>query len=520
MGTMKLESLYRSLMAIQGLRALTPKDALRAVGTLIDVSLSLCKAEGITHALDLIDRIDRAKLSPQETVVLNYFTANAWANLRRLKQSPETQSWHWEQPEVEKELLFLRRANRSDGFKELPDERKCQILTNLANTLNHVGRCSEAIEYWDRALHILPQFGMAHGSKGVALSYYARNLYDKGHILVILQAAKTLLQHALSDVLESDAKEGFSRRLDEIESVLCRFKGIQPIDLDNHKLDGTDAEIAYRRWCLEKRLFLNPLNDLGAHSIAARDVLMTPSIVVKTCEGPKYQGCFNQLKQEYVSARFLYYEGVRAKTPHFSDVGVMLFDTLDYASNSLAAEKVRMAFRMSYSLLDKVAFFVNSYWDLKVPERAVAFRNIWYQKQDRKQGLRSDIKNMENWPLRGLFWLGKDLFEDKPGFKDLVEPDAQKLHEIRQHLEHKYLKLHDYGAGVADSGDQLGDTLAYSLNRHDFEAKMLRMLKLARSALMYLSMAMHREENVRSQLRGSVAVLPMSLPLVDDNWKR
>ncbi|MBW1999919.1 MAG: hypothetical protein JRJ29_18405, partial [Deltaproteobacteria bacterium] len=98
-------------------------------------------------------------------------------------------------------------------------------------------------------------------------------------------------------------------------------------------------------------------------------------------------------------------------------------------------EKMKASFRMAYSLFDKIAFFLNHYLRLSIPERNVSLRTIWYKSQNRKGGLRDEFTQRQNWPLRGLFWLSKDLYEDKPGFKESIEPDAQELHEIRNHLE-------------------------------------------------------------------------------------
>src|ERR1700719_4395732 len=84
----------------------------------------------------------------------------------------------------------------------------------------------------------------------------------------------------------------------------------------------------------------------------------------------------------------------------------------------------------------------------------------------------------ENWPFRGLFWLSKDLFEEE--FRGVTEPDAQALYEIRNHLEHKYLKVHEMmRSQPADSA--WTDRLAYSVERQDFVAKTLRVLRLSRA---------------------------------------
>ncbi|MCB9422966.1 MAG: hypothetical protein H6667_24410 [Ardenticatenaceae bacterium] len=94
---------------------------------------------------------------------------------------------------------------------------------------------------------------------------------------------------------------------------------------------------------------------------------------------------------------------------------------------------------MTYSLFDKISYFLNAYLALKIPETRVNFRTIWYTNQQRNKGLKSEFKDRQNWPLRGLFWLSKDLYEDKEGFKNSTEPDAHNLADIRNHLEHKYL---------------------------------------------------------------------------------
>jgi len=272
---------------------------------------------------------------------------------------------------------------------------------------------------------------------------------------------------------------------------------------------------------------LNPLNDLGPLPISARDVLTTPDIVVAIGEGPYYPGYFNQIKQEFVSARYLYYEGISAGEPHFSDRDVLLYNTLDYPSYSVAVERVKAAFRVFYSLFDKIAYFLNHYLRLCIPERSVSFKTFWYQALDKNKGLRADFQQRQNWSLRGLFWLSKDLFEDKdkPDFRESLEPDAQELYDIRNHLEHKYLKLHDdLWPGPPSAGDwistALADTLAFSMYRREFQAKTLRLIKMARAALIYLSLAIHCEEQQRAKERGPHGIVPgMRLDISDNDWK-
>ena len=51
-----------------------------------------------------------------------------------------------------------------------------------------------------------------------------------------------------------------------------------------------------------------------------------------------------------------------------------------------------MAFRMAYSLLDKVAYFLNNYLALGIPERMVNFHTFWYIKQKRQSSFDRNLK--------------------------------------------------------------------------------------------------------------------------------
>jgi len=373
---------------------------------------------------------------------------------------------------------------------------------------------------------------MAQGNRAYGLICYSKALYDEGHQPIFLTHAYVGLRAALATAPDDPhgvdhwARDYFTKQQAWLESLIKPEHLNKGTEMEEFPLGDSKGEIKYRKWCLNNRLFLNPLNDLGPYSIAARDVLTTPSIVVKTHEGMHFQGFYNQLKQEYVAARYLYYEGTTSAKPHFSDTNVLLYNTLDYPSYSLATEKVKVAFRMVYSLLDKMSFFLNHYLALGIPENDVSFRRFWYSNtsRPRQRTLRAEFENCENWPLRGLFWLSKDLFENAQDFKECLEPDAQELALVRNHLEHKYLKLHEFEWSRPTSDDDLFhsrfDSLAFSLSRRDFEAKALRLIKMVRAALVYLSLAIHCEERQRARARPEGLVLPMYVDTYDDDWKR
>jgi len=533
----KASQLLDRLLA-QDMRAMPIKDAFHRIGLLIDLAGDLQRDEGTARALQWVDELLERRLRPSQRALIEYFRANAWGNRQTQRhRADQPYIWAWEQPELQKQIRHLRLALTHAGFTQLSRMRRCQVATNLGNQLNTVGRFVEALEYWDGALKDNPRFGMASGNRGLGLRAYGLALYDPGHQRVFLAFAHTSLGAALAPSAQyqgggyESAKTFFQRNKEWIEKGMDVERVMDDVDLEGPSLGGSKAERDYRRWCLQNRLFLNPLNDLGSYPIAAQDVLMLPSYVTAIDEPPVFSGFFNQMKQEFASARWLFYEAIHAEDVHFSDRRVALHDTFDCPSYALAVEKMRIAFRVAYSLFDKIAVFLNAYMKLGINERNLYFRSLWYKNANARQRiLRPEFERFENWPMRGLYWLAKDLFE--PAFRDVMQPDAQALYLIRNRLEHSYLKIHEMILPRPKRGRPADrfwtDHLALSIEREEFRDKTMRVFKLTRAALMYLSLGMHREERARAATRVKPAkdgkglkgvIAPMTLQLWDDDRK-
>jgi hypothetical protein len=514
--------MFDRLIARESLSGLPVQRQLDRIGLLIDLSDDLGREEGTARALSWCDKLEGQRITPRQSALLEYFRANAWANRQRLRMVDADAVWDWIQPELQQQIFHLRKAAQSPGFAKLSKLRRCQIETNLANQLSTVGRFVDATTVWGRALSVDPHFGMALGNRGAGLIAYARALYDSGHARLFVRAAHNHLKTALSPkakYAQTDRKQVktyFASRLEEAKAILGPRNLKRMVDLDDYSLGVSRSEQSYRQWALRERLFLNPLNDLGPHNIAANDILSLPSFTLDLGETPSPIGFFNQMKQEYASGRWLLYEGINSEDRvHFSDRGVTLINTLDYTSNALAVEKVKAAYRISYSIFDKVAFFINHHWKLGIEPDRVYFKSIWYDRKTR--GIRSELLASRNWPLRGLYWLSKDLFD--PGFQDVMEPESQALYLIRNRLEHSYFKVHEsWIPSPRTRRDMWSDQLAYSVQRNDFQNKTLNVFKLARAALIYLSLAMHQEELRRREGKEELE-MPMVLTTIEDDWK-
>ncbi len=189
MPTTDLEEQFNSLMEFEVTSQILTADALAQIGRLIDISAGLGRPEGAKRGIELAQSCLDHSPAPEEVALLHYFTANAWSHLQATSRQGTDSNWDWEQPEIEQELVHLRRAVGTEAFRSLPEIRQCQIATNFGNVLSHVGRFVEAVEYWDRALCVDLGFSMALGNKGLGLVEYSRSLYDDGHEPVFLRQA-------------------------------------------------------------------------------------------------------------------------------------------------------------------------------------------------------------------------------------------------------------------------------------------------------------------------------------------
>jgi hypothetical protein len=278
---------------------------------------------------------------------------------------------------------------------------------------------------------------------------------------------------------------------------------------DGQEKSRTEEELAYRRWCLDNRLYLNPANDIGRLSIAAYDSMCLPAQVVPLDAPHIFDGFFDQMKQEFVSARWLLYEGVTSKGPHFSDREVPLHATAPRPCLSLAVERIKSAYRISYSLFDKVSFFINAYMELGIPEKAVSFRTLW--RPDERQPIRPQLAPTTNWGFCALYWLAKDFFEKAND--EVAEPQARHLSQVRNFLEHKYLRITSEESPSVSPQD-----LALTLSRQGFAHKTAHLLKLARSALIYLAVGVRFEEERRQPALTGIEIedLPATPWLADE----
>ena len=425
-------------------------------------------------------------------VYLHYYKSNAHAAIIASTTVEEGSSSDWNQPDAIQNILSLRRAINEPSFENIDVILTCQIRTNLGIRLNSLGRPVAANEQCLKALSAKPDFAKGLANRAKAICLYTTGLYDQGHQVHLLVAARDLFDSALDKdaFWESHDRDSFADRLIEernrIQAHLVKVGYDENFDLSQWSLGASEEEQSYRLWCLRDRLFLNPLNEAYTDSAAATDIFHLPSHTYAIEEPPRFPAYYNLLKQEYTSARYRLYCATHRDDPDFLMRDVLMFDSGESQMLGHYTEDLRAAFRSAYSIFDKIGLFLNDYFQIGLRPGRVTFRRVWSETPKRSDpDLRSTIWNRPNWPLRGLYFLSRDLFDEH--FEEASESDAADLALLRNQVEHRFLSLQRSSDGTSTDIHRL---IAVA----DFENKALRLLRMAREALIYLSLAMYIEE--------------------------
>jgi hypothetical protein len=458
--------------------------------------------------------------------VYGYFLlGNAYNGVRKTKHKENLDTvWSLEQEEVFQEIYYFRKAKLQNSFQDSDITTQIAVNVNLGNAFNHYGRTVNAIKYFNNATGLKffdknvvyhPNFILANLNKALAFEYYAKLEYDHNHAFIFSQFSYKVFKETIEllticlqkyrdeDDYYKNIKNTILKKIEDYEKH-WNIKDLEDLSyVQNYEVKYSTNEKTYRDWCLQNRLFLNPLNELGNYQIASHDPLNLPTLTTDINDGfPRFITYFNQMKQEYITYRHLLFEGLSKKTQKFYDKETSITDDYDYNLYSLDIEKIKLAYRGFYSIFDKIAYFMNEYFKIGLSEANIDFRKIWYEYgKDRRtiKKIKSIFNQSKNLALRGLYLISKDLFygdENSKEFLTVLEPEAEKLSEIRNHLEHKFISIKALDIARFETvGDRERN---FYITEDDLEAKTLHLAQLAREAMIYLSFAVHAEESRKS----------------------
>lgn len=463
-------------------------------GMLIDIGSALGDENLIKEGIDLLKKDMRSLLSSQKETVKStilYNLANGYYGLFSIKYKKNQLVGYFKTSELNK-----ARDNFLEALKyEAGDPvHSSHIWTNLGNCFDKFGRVVEALECFDKALTFYPEHGMAMGNKGVALLYYARLVGD--HVGTFINEAHYLLSKALELGVIFESKAYFLNELKKIENWYSDEDKIKSrLNFPGVELEAdSELEEFLKKYCLEKKLYLNICNVCQKCSASIGDTLSIKTMFVKAKSRDvksdpflRLSSYLNQMKQDYVTARFLLilsrYKGMNL---NFVDKRVKIIDTYDFNIPNVHTQLVRFAFKGFFDILDKEAIFINDYLKLGMEESRISFRNIWFSK---KETAHKKMLEIENFGLNAIF----DIYQE------LEVGRYKKLRTIRNALTHRFFNVKPFADDEDDD----------NMSEENFINHTIELAKIVRSSLIYLMNFVYIEEQKRERgLNGKYLKIP------------
>lgn len=383
-----------------------------------------------------------------------------------------------------------------------------QAIVHLAGLYDHFGRFQEAQYLWLQAGHLLPNDYMWQFNVGFSLGCTHGYYESRAEPFVVAYAKSMLKPFVNKPETELSAK-----------AVYDTIKDLKTPDIkDDRAVDYKDnEEDRYNKWVNDHWLRLNSYNDIHPQSIIAQDDSLFFNAIFSSKQDPDFGSriftLLNEIKQEYVSARYMLYRYFKdSGSRHFSDKGVRLADNADYSNYSFHIEVAKSAFRALYSLLDKIAYALNEYLDLGEAGSGVSFKDIWYADK-KKRVLRKKITDCDKViSLAGLLFIRNDIYGGDDSY--LQDENTLRLKAVRNAMEHRAIVVTDEGE-FDDSG------LAVRISRSEFEDVAITLISTVRQAIFcFVNTVNHIEYDKKNSIRkvGQI-VVPQAVFEIDDKDK-
>ena len=387
----------------------------------------------------------------------------------------------------------LRKAIELSG--DLGSIEKAKLLTDYGNCLDHLGRTVEALQAYEDALSIEPTFPMALGNKALALQNFAD---ISGHYRPQMYIkAYQLLGQALNDarLLETGGKKArvaFKEGFERIENLVAN-KELLNQDL-THLPFPTDQMSDFEKFYVEfsslRKLFMNfHLHEDGCEATIVDSIM--PRLSGPEDAVNELSEIVNQIKEDFATSRMLLAQSQYQRND-FSRIGKKTYYTkVGNCRFDIYSGLMKASFKEAYDILDKIAVFINKYYNLGLIDKSVDFlatgrtRCIW---RNADGNIRENVKNSNNICLYALYDIYLDMRSDY----------GSRFSEIRNALVHRKLTIVAPNALPTRSNDT--ERIAYD----DLFHLTVELLRSVKSAIIYVINLITLEEWKKGSSKGTL----------------
>ena len=382
------------------------------------------------------------------------------------------------------------------------------VLIKLGNVYSHMGRLQDGIGCYKGAALLYPNDYSWKFHFGFTL-FNTHSYYERAAERFVVSLMKDMLRDCL------DKKE-YSQSAFDVCNII---KDWESPDLNEDKPINYEAteEGDYNHWINQNVLRLNAYNDINFTStLCQEDSLYFDGVFSPKAEPDSWRRLFqmlNEVKQEYVSARYMLYSYFeKTGSNHLSDKNVRLADVYDRSNYSFHLELAKSAFRSLYSILDKIAFALNDYLDLDMNPERVNFSNVWYVNSKSFRIKEEILKYKSLYSLAGLLFIRNDIYGGADDY--LQAEETRLLKKVRNAIEHRAIIIVDDGI-LEDDGSVL------TISRMEFEGVSINLIKTVRQAIFcFVNAINHIECDKKMEIsKNGEMIVPQEIDSVKDDEK-
>lgn len=458
---------------------------------LVDGGATTRQPDAIQEGLELFREVYGAVPHPS----VAYNLANALVSV--VGYPPKGSDWLDHQERTREQRCEARQLYWGVARDETATEDiRTQSWTNLANQFSRSYRLGEAHDARLAALNIDPSNGVAAGSAARDLIW----LFNQGRCSDLTRVEAIMLAKVAKQHQDRVREYAGQRAADELMELAGRLGECPP------RSPHSDPFV---RWVEHERLTLAPVVELVDPALGKLDWLMLPGILerglgAEAATPPPLFAMFNVLKADFILARDLAWRAT-------SEVGWPMTgrfaDTRDYATYGPDASALVLAHRTALDLLDKVAVTANHYFEIGQSPNKVYFGQLW-RESGGKRPLVAAVEKVIRHGVHALYGL-VELAEDYDGENGILRPQK----DLRNAGTHRFVVLHD----LDDPADSRKADEVEHHPRDGFSDEVLRALRVARSAIQMLALAITQHERVLKQAADGFIG---TMHVLDHDWIR
>lgn len=367
-------------------------------GLLIDIGSALedvdCINRGIAIIENLLEKVTNLPRTKKHSLEYNLSNGYSWLF-----------NYFFEQKQDEEALINIQKAksilqNLILNKEELDPEIYPAILTNYANTLDHLNRFVEAIDFYYDCLSVYPNhpISLANCAStirryfGVDYEHLAKNVFEAYRLFSLALNDDNEITKWVAPHIATLYKKQFEKFVHEIETNYQTINAL--LSWQKHREEKHSQPVA-PEWLqqIKKDRLLLTFNVMPLVSLeeCVDDTFFkgieTVSGELGIVKFTRLVNILNSIKEDFSTARFLFY--LKDTNENISSWSLVTHyaSTPDNANYSMELGLLKASFRLTVDIFDKVANFLNYYYELNASSGNLNINNIWFASLDAKKGI-------------------------------------------------------------------------------------------------------------------------------------